>query len=298
MGRWLAQILLLLVIVLSVSAEAFALEVTTQELATVVVGVPYLGGLTATGGRQPYTWSINNNVTLPISGLTFNSDGTITGQTDTAAGPYGISFKVTDLDGTSAYSNTLILRSADPLTITNQALAYGYVGSTYYRVALPTGNLPDSIMVSGGTGAREISYTGTLPAELSMSSLGTISGTPSEAGESNLTFSVTDQSVPPMIATRKLSIRIYEKVAIATTTLPGALQKAAYSAVLSGGGGVAPYSWKVKSGSLPAGLALNGADGLRFLHVLCNDDGIFASSGKCGQSTVDLERHLLRRLPN
>lgn len=277
MRRWLARVLLLSVMFVSASVEAFAaLEITTQKV-TVAAGAPYSVQLTATGGVEPYTWSISSGSLL--SGLTLDTNGTIAGTT-TATGNYSISFKVTDSVGDSDTTPNIPLQSAYPLTITTQALAYGYVGSTYYRVTLPGGEvLPDSVQVSGGiTPLSAISYTGTLPPGLSFNA-GTISGTPSQAGEYNLDFSVTDGSYPnPVTATKNLPIRIYDKVVIATTTLTDALQKAAYSAALSGTGGVAPYTWSVKSGSLPAGLTLGTGGGISGTPTACE-----ASSG--GTST-------------
>ena len=50
-------------------------------------------------------------------------------------------------------------------------------------------------------------------------------------------------------------------LAISTTTLPGAAEGQAYSFFLKGGGGVAPYSWAVTAGSLPAGMGIDGSTG-------------------------------------
>jgi Putative Ig domain len=50
-------------------------------------------------------------------------------------------------------------------------------------------------------------------------------------------------------------------LAITTTSLPSGHVGAAYSATLTASGGTAPYKWAITSGSLPAGLQLNGASG-------------------------------------
>jgi hypothetical protein len=49
---------------------------------------------------------------------------------------------------------------------------------------------------------------------------------------------------------------------ILTTSVPAALVKAPYSVALDAQGGVAPYTWKVASGQLPAGLSLAASSGV------------------------------------
>ncbi|HXG65578.1 MAG TPA: Ig domain-containing protein [Blastocatellia bacterium] len=49
---------------------------------------------------------------------------------------------------------------------------------------------------------------------------------------------------------------------ITTTSLPGGTVGVSYSATLAATGGVAPYTWSVISGSLPAGLSLNSSTGV------------------------------------
>jgi hypothetical protein len=49
---------------------------------------------------------------------------------------------------------------------------------------------------------------------------------------------------------------------ITTTSLPGATLGTSYSATLAAIGGVAPYSWSIQQGSVPAGLSLNSATGV------------------------------------
>jgi hypothetical protein len=55
---------------------------------------------------------------------------------------------------------------------------------------------------------------------------------------------------------------VFEKqLAITTNSLPNRLQNVAYSATLLASGGITPYTWSITSGSLPAGLILNGSTG-------------------------------------
>jgi hypothetical protein len=51
------------------------------------------------------------------------------------------------------------------------------------------------------------------------------------------------------------------KLAVKTTALPVATAGTSYSAKLAASGGIAPYTWSVTNGALPAGLSLNPATG-------------------------------------
>jgi hypothetical protein len=51
-------------------------------------------------------------------------------------------------------------------------------------------------------------------------------------------------------------------LAVATTTLPSGSLGVAYSATMTASGGLAPYSWSVTSGTLPAGLSLGASTGV------------------------------------
>ncbi len=66
------------------------------------VGIKYLAiSLTATGGTQPYQWSISGGTFPP--GLTLSQDGAITG-TNTKSGQFSFTVKVTDSTGASTTS--------------------------------------------------------------------------------------------------------------------------------------------------------------------------------------------------
>lgn len=60
-------------------------------------------------------------------------------------------------------------------------------------------------------------------------------------------------------ATKQLSITVASALSITTTSLPGAVVGQSYTATLAAAGGVAPYTWSVSSGALPAGLTMTAA---------------------------------------
>lgn len=73
------------------------------------------------------------------------------------------------------------------------------------------------------------------------------------------TVTVTGTSVAHANESASLSITIEPKPSVTTTSLPAANEGAAYSATVNGSGGVAPFSWSIASGSLPAGISLGAS---------------------------------------
>jgi hypothetical protein len=169
-----------------VIASANTLRITTANLANGRIQVPYSATLAAAGGTAPYTFSISSGA-LP-TGLTLTgSTGTISG-TPTVSGTFSVTFRVTDSLAATATSGSyqLVIDSARPLEIiTVSPLNVGEVGDSYTRGLTATGGItPYTWAVS----------IGSLPAGLTLSSDGVISGTPSAQGTSTFTVTVTDSA--------------------------------------------------------------------------------------------------------
>jgi choice-of-anchor A domain-containing protein len=131
----------------------------------------------ATGGVQPYTWSATG---LP-GGVSINSAGIVSG-TPTSAGTATPTITVTDALGVTA-SKTYALTINAALSIGSPtSLPSGQVGTAYSTTSFSS---------SGGTIPIAWSATG-LPAGLSLSSSGTLTGTPTTAGTSTVTVTATD----------------------------------------------------------------------------------------------------------
>jgi uncharacterized repeat protein (TIGR03803 family) len=84
---------------------------------------------------------------------------------------------------------------------------------------------------------------------------GVISGTPTTLGKSSFMVQVSDAK--SLTASASLSITIEGVASITTLSLPGGTVQVPYSATLAASGGVAPYTWSVTAGVLPAGLTLS-----------------------------------------
>ena len=227
----------------------------TTSLPAATEGAAYSQQVAATG-LAPLAFSISVGNLPP--GLTMSSAGLISG---TATGPTGTTnFTVQVKDGsnpaqtvTQALAITVNLPA--PPSITTTSLPAGTEGTTYSQSVAGTGGL--------GTLAFSIS-AGSLPAGLTMDSAGKITGTPTGPnGTANFTVQVKDQSNPAQTATRVLSIVINLPAApvIAPSTLPNGAQGTPYSQTLTVTGGLAPYTWSVSAGTLPAGLGLAGSGG-------------------------------------
>ncbi len=142
---------------------------------------------------------------------------------------------------------------AGPLSITNTTVNDGVIGIAY----------SNTINASGGKGARSFSISvGALPAGLTLSSSGIISGTPEgPVGSASFTVSVTDSAQQPGTDSQAFTINIVDPLDITTTTLPDTSVGVAYSATVVATGGTLPYAYSIVTpGMLPDGLSI-GATG-------------------------------------
>jgi len=157
----------------------------------------------------------------------------------------------------TANLSIVVTASVTPVQVTTSTLAAGQTGTAYSA----------TLAASGGTTPYSWSLSsGSLPAGLTLSSSGQISGTPTTAGSSSFTVKVSDSSAPSQTASKLLSITINSSnptpLTISTTSLSNGQASLPYSTSLSATGGTTPYTWSVLSGSLPPGLALTASSGL------------------------------------
>jgi len=228
-----------------------ALQITTTQLPSGVLNQSYSASVTATGGIQPYSWTISAG-SLP-AGLSLNgSTGQITG-TPTALGTSNFTVKVTDSESpaVSVTANlSITINNSQPLQVTTTGLPTGVIGAPYNNAYL---------QATGGTPPYTWSISaGSLPPGLSLTaSTGQISGTPTTTGTYNFTAKVVDSSNPQQSATANLSITINPALTITTTSVPGGTVGTSYNQNVQASGGVQPYNWSILNGSLPPGLSLS-----------------------------------------
>jgi hypothetical protein len=232
------------------ASKAFALTInaalsitTTSPLLAGDVGIAYSRTFAASGGTAPLTWTVSTG-TLP-AGLSLSSAGSLTGS-PTTAGTSNFTIKVADAAGGSASKAFALTINTVPAITTASPLPTGTIGTSYSQ----------TFAVSGGTTPFTWSATsGTLPAGLTLSSAGVLSGTPTTAGTSNFTIKVADAAGGS--ASKAFSLNINTSLTITTSSLPAGDVSVAYSKTLTVAGGTAPYTWSLSGGSLPAGLSLS-----------------------------------------
>jgi hypothetical protein len=215
------------------------------------VNVGYSATLAATGGTAPYSWSVTSG-SLP-KGLSLSSAGVVSG-TPTSAGSSTVTIQVTDA-GTIAGKGALtaaIVISDGSVAIATSPLAHGALNVAYTSTLTATGGtLPYTWSVASGS----------LPAGVTLSAAGVISGTPTAYGTNSFTVQVADSAATPQSATAALVLQISGgTLAITTTSLPSGTEGVAYSSQLAAAGGVPPYNWTINAAvRIASGLAFNPA---------------------------------------
>jgi len=170
--------------------------ITTQSLPNGVVETTYNQTLTATGDTQ-ITWSIETG-SLPI-GLSLSSEGQISGM-PTTADTYSFTVKATNAKGDSKKQFTIVIsQKGSPIIITS-SLPNGTQNTSYSQTLSATGDATITWEIVTGSGS--------LPAGLSLSSAGAITGTPTTADTSNFTVKATNAKGSD---TKPLSITITAK---------------------------------------------------------------------------------------
>ncbi|MGA3039609.1 MAG: putative Ig domain-containing protein, partial [Bryobacteraceae bacterium] len=167
------------------------LTISTAALPGGKVGASYSQTLTAAGGVSPYTFSVSAG-TLP-PGITLN--GAVLGGTPTKTGSYPFTIQVTDSTQATASAQFTIVIGG--LAITTSAVPAAAVGTAYSYVLSASETAPYAWTITQGT----------LPDGLTLDkSSGTISGTPTAAGSSNVTVQVADSTKSTASATFTLTV--------------------------------------------------------------------------------------------
>jgi hypothetical protein len=239
------------------SGKTSSLSITTTSLPGGIVGTPYSASLVAIGGTTPYTWQLTSG-TMPAG---ISLQGSSISGTPTTAGTYSIGLTVTDKSkpAQSKFIALTIIISSKPVTVTplsisTTSLAAAISGTTYSQ----------TLQAIGGSGTYSWSIaSGRLPAGLSLSAAGVISGTPDATGTVSFVAGVKDSGNPAQTASVSLSITVAgPSLNISSTTFAQGIFGRPYNATLQATGGTPGYSWSIASGSLPTGLSLNTTTGV------------------------------------
>ncbi|NZA27741.1 putative Ig domain-containing protein [Luteimonas sp. SJ-92] len=243
------------------TTENFSLAVAAPTLALAPAGTtfaasygqPFSQAFTASGGVGPYLYALSGTA---VPGLTLSADGTLSG-TPTTPGSYGFDITATDSGASGAGAPYSVTES---YTVT--------VGSPAIVVApatLPDGaaGQPYGATFAASGGVAPYAYTlaaGSLPAGLQLAADGSLSGTPTASGSTSFTVLATDDNGQTGATAYTLEIGV-PTLTIAPATLPDGVAGSAYTQTVSASGGIAPYSYVLGGGPLPAGLTFDAATG-------------------------------------
>jgi large repetitive protein len=224
------------------------------------VGTPYSHTVAWKPGNgcPPYTYAVVGGEFPP--GLSLSSDGHITG-TPTKAGTYTFYIRQTDNCGPEGEGNApfviTIQSGAPPLAVTTSTLLTG------------EGDLPYSAtLTASGGGSAQQAWTvtaGQLPPGLTLSSNGTISGTPTTAGTYTFTATVSNGTSS---SSKSLTLTVIPGLAVnASPTMPTAEVRTSFTAsvaeIFGLTGGAPPYRFAPVSG-FPFGIGFDSATGTIF----------------------------------
>ena len=228
---------------------AAAIVVNPATLPGGTVGSAYSRTVTTTGGTGTKTFSVSAGA-LP-TGLSLNAVSGVISGAPTSAGSSNFTIRATDsigAIGARAYSVTI----NPAITLSPATLPNGTSGTPYSR----------TVSASGGTGTFTYSVSaGSLGAGLALNAAtGVISGTPTTVGTRNFTIRATDGNAT--FGSQAYSITINAAITVNPATLANGTVGTPYSRTVSATGGSGSYTFSVSAGTLPAGLALNAANGV------------------------------------
>jgi uncharacterized repeat protein (TIGR01451 family) len=224
------------------------ITIAPTVLTSPTVGTPYNQSLTASGARAPTTFFLAIGPMPP--GLSLSSSGVISG-TPTRIGQYSFEVGLTDANGCSAEALYTVFVSCPTISISPSALPGGIEFSNYPA---------QTFIASGGTPPYVFTQTaGSLPAGMTISSNGVLSGTP---GSPSTTFTIAATDSNNCTASRLYTLNLVDPnnpLTVSPSSLPAGVVGRSYTGAFSASHGTPPYNFTNSAGSLPPGLTLSGA---------------------------------------
>ena len=231
--------------------------VSPTTLPDAPVGTAYNQTLLATGGVEPYTFSVTSGALPP--GISLDSaTGAISGTPPAfSQGSYSFSITVADASGCStSLSYTINVVCLVVVTVDPPTLPDPIQGQAYSQTILASGGAaPYTFAVSSGS----------LPPGLALDSVtGDLSGTPPIGSTGVYTFTITATDSNGCEGSREYIVTVVCAVTIIVDppTLPDGVIGTAYNATIVASGGTGPYTFSVSVGNLPAGLVLDTNTGV------------------------------------
>lgn len=224
-------------------------RITTTSLPAGAVGQSYGAQIQTEGGTPPISFAVTAG-SLP-SGVSLNSTTGVLSGIPAIPGRFQFTVIATSANRVTPPVTYVVSIDRPSLDFTPEVLPNGAVGRNYQAQFTPI----------GGTGQYRFSLVAgsVLPAGLSLSASGAVTGVPAAEGAFRFVVQLSsgDDNVEKLV---RLTIDP-PPLTISPDSLPEGTRGVAYQAALGASGGAAPYSFRVTSGQLPPGLSLssNGA---------------------------------------
>lgn len=204
--------------------------------------------ISAAGGNEPYKFSVTEGV-LP-NGMSLSPEGVLQGS-PLEDGDFPITVTAKDRRRYTGSRQYLLAVSMPNIVLSPTTFPDGQRGRPYSETTLSA---------SGGTDPYHFELSdGSLPAGLSLTANGVLSGTPEVVGTFAVFIKATDANGASGSRQYAFNIEALD-ITLTPETLPGSLLGDPYpTANLSASGGVGAYTFAVTSGSLPNGLSLSAA---------------------------------------
>jgi large repetitive protein len=237
----------------TLNVPAPVIVVNPATLPGTTAGQSYTQLLTATGGVAPYAFSLTAG-SLP-NGLTLSTGGALTGTT-TTSGTFNFTVTATDANGQTGNRAYSVVVAVPTLVLSPATLPAGIAGTAYSQ----------TLVASGGIAPYTRSLTGALPTGLSFNAgTGVLSGTPTQSGTFNISVTVTDSTggTAATITNNYALVIAVPTLSLTPSALANGVQFTLYPTTsFVASGGVAPYSYSVTAGALPAGMTISATGAL------------------------------------
>ena len=219
------------------------ITVTNPSVTSTVIGTPFSVTFTESGGIGTTTFSESG--ALP-SGLTFSSSGVLSG-TPAQLGTFPITVTATDSFGCTGTGATYTLQVVCPtITVTNPSVNSGVAGTPFSA----------TFTESGGIGTTTFSESGALPAGITLSPSGVLSGTPTTVGSFPITVTATDSFGCTGSSSYTLTIAC-QTISVTNPAANSGTAGSPFSVTFTQSGGIGTTTFSLVSGTLPAGVALS-----------------------------------------